>query len=141
MSFSEHLPSTTTREKVTPLPQKSTTALPAPPIEAIRQAVRAEMEVVHQTVTDAAIRTAASAVVDAQMAATRGVLIAITSLLAVRLVLLLALLGAFVLAVMALRIGTYQADGVLVAYAVLVVIPFVWRDRHTRIGSPPEGAR
>jgi hypothetical protein len=99
------------------------------------------MEGVQQVATDAAVRASASAVMAAQMAATRGVLHAITSLLAVRLLLLLALMGAFVLAVMALRSGTYQAGGVLVAYAVLVVIPFVVLERSPRIGPPPEGAR
>jgi hypothetical protein len=55
-----------------------------------------------------------------------GALTAIASILAVRLLLLLAILGGFVIAVMALRDGGYQAAGVLVAFAVLILIPLVW---------------
>lgn len=55
-----------------------------------------------------------------------GVLAAIGAILAVRLLLLLAIVGGFVLAVMALTGGTYQAAGVLIAYAVLIVLPLVW---------------
>ena len=61
-----------------------------------------------------------------------GTLTAIASILAVRLLLLLALVGGFVVAVMALRDGGYQAAGVLVAYAVLIVIPMVWLESRPR---------
>jgi len=50
----------------------------------------------------------------------------------VRLLLLLAILGGFVIAVMALRDGGYQAAGVLVAYAVLILIPLVWLESRPR---------
>jgi hypothetical protein len=61
-----------------------------------------------------------------------GALTAIASILAVRLLLLLAILGGFVIAVMALRDGGYQAAGVLVAYAVLILIPLVWLESRPR---------
>jgi hypothetical protein len=50
----------------------------------------------------------------------------------VRLLLLLAILGGFVIAVMALRDGGNQAAGVLVAYAVLILIPLVWLESRPR---------
>lgn len=62
-----------------------------------------------------------------------GALQAVASLLAVRLLLLMALLGGFVVALMVLRLGTYQADAVLVAYAVLIVIPLVWLERNPKV--------
>jgi len=61
-----------------------------------------------------------------------GALTAIASILAVRLLLLLAILGGFVIAVMALRDGGNQAAGVLVAYAVLILIPLVWLESRPR---------
>lgn len=68
-------------------------------------------------------------------AAALGVFQAIGTLLAVRLLLMLALVGGFVLALMALRSGTYQAGGVLIAYAVLIVIPLIWLERNPRVGG------
>ena len=57
---------------------------------------------------------------------TIGVIAAVTVLTAVRLWLLLALVGAFVLAVMAMQAQTIPALAVMVAYAVLVLIPMVY---------------
>ena len=64
-----------------------------------------------------------------------GVFHAVATLLAVRLLLMLSLIGGFALAFLALRTGTYQAGGVLVAYAVLIVIPLVWLERSPRTGG------
>jgi hypothetical protein len=51
---------------------------------------------------------------------------AIATVLAIRLQLLLALLGAFVLAIMAMRDPSYLALAVLLVYSGLTVIPLVW---------------
>lgn len=129
----------TVRESVVPLaPKASPVALTAPsmPLEAIREAVRAEMAALSSAAGDHAARAAVAAVATAQSAATRGVIHALATLLAVRLMLMLALTGGFVLAVMALRVGTYQAGGVLVAYAVLILIPLIWLERNPRVEKP-----
>lgn len=55
-----------------------------------------------------------------------GTLAAIAAVLATRLLLLLAILGGFVLAVLALRNGSPQALATTIAYAVLVVLPLTW---------------
>ena len=112
---------------------------PAPPIEAIREAVRAEMVAVHQAAAQTAIRAAAETYVGARLAGAQGLLHAVAALLAVRLLLVLALVGAFVLSVMALNLGTYQAAGVVVAYAVLVLIPLVYLERNPRVAPAVEG--
>lgn len=52
-----------------------------------------------------------------------GTLSAIGAVLATRLLLLLAIAGAFSLAVMAIRDGSWQSVGVVIAFAVLVVLP------------------
>ena len=83
----------------------------------------------------AVARPAESTVARDVRAAAVGVFQAVAALLAVRMLLLLSLLGGFALAVMALRTGTMQAAGVLVAYAVLIVIPFVALERFK--GAPP----
>lgn len=60
------------------------------------------------------------------MTRTLGVLHAIALLLAARFLLALSLTGAFVLALIAIRAQTNPALEVLIAYAVLVVLPMVW---------------
>ena len=57
-----------------------------------------------------------------------GVLAAMTALLAARLLLLLSILGAFVLAVMAMRSESYAGLAVLIAYCGLAVLPLVYLD-------------
>lgn len=109
---------------------------PAPPIEAIREAVRAELAPIAHSVADTAIRAAAQTFVGARLASAQGLLHAVAALLAVRLLLLLALVGGFVLTVMALHEGTYQADGLVVAYAVLFILPLVWLERNPRVVNP-----
>jgi hypothetical protein len=66
-----------------------------------------------------------------------GVLAALASLLAARLLLLLSIAGAFVLAVMAVRDGSYIGLAVLVAYCSLTLLPLVWLDvvTHRRGGK------
>ncbi len=56
----------------------------------------------------------------------------IASLLAARLLLLLALLGGFVLAVLAMRSQTYAGLAVLVAYCGLTILPLVYLDLRVR---------
>ena len=129
--------SSTVREAVVPIPPKGApTAGPQPPIEAIRDAVRAEVASIGQALQQVAVNAAAQAVAGAQVASARGVFSAIAMLLAVRVLLLLALCGGFVIAVMALREGTYQADGVLAGYACLFILPLVWLERNPRVGKP-----
>src|ERR1700744_3575849 len=132
--------SQTIRESVVALQPKTTTpATISLPIDAIREAVRAEMSVAHQVATETAIRAAASSVAAARLTATQGVLHAVAALLAVRMLLLLALCGGFILALMAVRNGGYQAAGVLVAYSVLIVLPLVWLERNPRTERPSVG--
>jgi hypothetical protein len=57
-----------------------------------------------------------------------GVLSAVTSLLAARLLLLLSIGGAFVLAVMAMRDGGYAGLAVLISFCGLTVIPMTYLD-------------
>jgi hypothetical protein len=102
--------------------------VPADPMPALREAVR--------ELSQAAARAAHDATVSSVRGAALGVFQAVASLLAVRILLLVALLGGLGLAVMALRIGSYQALGVLVAYAVLVLIPLIWLERSPRVGGP-----
>lgn len=111
-----------------------------PPIEAIREAIRAELTPIAHSVSDIAMRAAAAGLVGARLASAQGLLHAVAALLAIRLLLLLALLGGFALSVMALHAGTYQADGLMVAYAVLFILPLVWLERHQRV-VPPVGAK
>jgi hypothetical protein len=84
-------------------------------------------------------RDIAAQVAKATVAAVRasgvGVFQAVATLLAIRLLLMLALVGGFALAFLALRAGTYQAGGVLVAYAVLIIIPLVWLEKNPRTGG------
>jgi hypothetical protein len=94
------------------------------------------MQTVHHTASLAAAQEAATAVVSARTAAVTGTLHAIAALLAIRKLLLLALVGGFAVTVMALRLGTYQALGGLVAYAVLILIPIVYLERTQRAPSP-----
>lgn len=76
--------------------------------------------------------TAARSVAEAHIGAANKVWAVAAWLLAVRLLLLLTLAGGFVLAMITLREGTYQADGVLAAYFLLAVIPLVWLEKNPR---------
>lgn len=120
-----------------PLPAKTPpTVGPQPPIEAIREAVRAEVGGIAHAAQQVAVNAAAQAVAGAQVAAARNVFSAIAMLLAVRVLLLLALVGGFVIAVMALRDGSYPAIGILVVYQLLTIVPFVILERNPRVGKP-----
>lgn len=70
---------------------------------------------------------------DAMKASVRGASIgvfhALSAILAVRFLLMMSLVGGFVVALEVLKLGTYQADGVLVAYAALIVLPLVASER------------
>lgn len=59
-------------------------------------------------------------------------LAASAAVFATRLILMTALVGAFVLAIMAVQSGSWLSLGVLVAYAILIVIPLVWLETRTR---------
>ena len=61
-----------------------------------------------------------------------SVIAASASVLATRVILLLALIGAFVLAVIAAEGASWITVAVLIAYAVLVLIPLVWLETRTR---------
>jgi DNA-binding XRE family transcriptional regulator len=134
--------SATVREAVTPLPAK-TAPLPATlPIDAIREAVRAECEPLRQgfervCAEVVAQRQSIGAIHSGRYGASLAVFHAIASLLAVRLMLLLALMGGFALAWRALDIGTPQAGAVVVAYAVLLLLPLVWLERAPRPRPAP----
>lgn len=114
---------------MTPLVAKPPTAPPAPAIDATEAVVTA-IAGMQATLSGQITREVGQAVAAHAAASTSAALgtvfAAVAALLAVRLLLMLALLGGFVLAVMALREGTYQADGVMVAYAVLILCPCVW---------------
>lgn len=60
-----------------------------------------------------------------------SVIAASAAVLSTRLILLLGLIGAFVLAVMAARESSLIDLAILVAYAVLVLVPLVWLETRT----------
>ncbi len=97
------------------------------------------MVAVHQATAQTAIRAAAETYVGARLAGAQGLLHAVAALLAVRLLLLVSVAGAIGVALMALNLGTYQAAGVLVAYALLTVLPLTWLERNPRVTPPVEG--
>lgn len=66
------------------------------------------------------------------MAQTLGVIAGIAGLTATRVLLLLAVSGAFYLANIAATTQSYPSLAVLIAYAVLIVLPLVWLDSHKR---------
>lgn len=59
---------------------------------------------------------------------------AIARILAIRLLLLLALVGAFVLALIAIQSPSLQPLYILTAYGVLAVLPIVWLEQHGKGG-------
>lgn len=61
-----------------------------------------------------------------------SVLGAVAFVLSARLLLLLALLGAFVLGLLAMTSQTYVSVGILVAWALLVIFPLVWLEGRTK---------
>lgn len=63
----------------------------------------------------------------------------IGTVLAIRLLLLLSIAGAFVLAMLAMDHRDVASLGVLVAYAVLVVLPMVYLSRFNRADSRGDG--
>lgn len=67
------------------------------------------------------------------LAQTLGIISAIAALTAVRLLLLLAVVGAFYIAVLAATSPVQGPLFVLVAYAVLIVLPLVWLDSNKRL--------
>lgn len=75
-----------------------------------------------------------TAATQALMVQTLGVIAAIAGLTAVRLLLLLAVGGAFYLATVAASTQSNASLFVLVAYAVLIVLPLVWLDSGRRPG-------
>lgn len=61
-----------------------------------------------------------------------SVIAASAAVLATRLILLIAMLGAFTLAVMALQANSWIGFAILIAYAVLILIPIVYLETKTR---------
>lgn len=61
-----------------------------------------------------------------------GAFAAIASILAARFLLLLALIGAFVLACYAMQSQTYAGLAVMIAYCTLAVLPLVYLDIQSR---------
>ncbi|HEX9158788.1 MAG TPA: hypothetical protein VF835_01065 [Rhizomicrobium sp.] len=94
--------------------------------------MRAELAVIHTLAANTAAEAAARTVTETRLRASRVVMETIFGMLAVRLLLLLALAGGFVLALFALLNGSYQAGGVLVAYSVLILIPLVVLERSSK---------
>jgi hypothetical protein len=68
----------------------------------------------------------------ALLAQTLGVIAGIAGLTATRLLLLLAVLGAFYLSTIAANTQSNASLFVLIAYAVLIVLPLVWLDSTKR---------
>jgi hypothetical protein len=69
---------------------------------------------------------------DHLLAQTLGVIAAIAGLTATRVLLLLAVIGAFYLATIAANTQSNPSLYVLIAYAVLIVLPLVWLDSNKR---------
>ena len=84
---------------------------------------------VNNAVTEQATRAVRGAAI--------GVFQAVATILAVRLLLLLALIGGFLLAWQALQLNSPQAVAVLIAYAVLIMIPLVYLERAPKKGPTP----
>ena len=125
---------------MTALPdRKPTTAAPSTPATDASEQVLTAIAGMQQSLSIQMSQEIAARVADAVQAGTRasaaGVFHAVASLLAVRFLLLLALLGGFALAFMALRAGSYEAAGVLIAYAMLIVIPLIYLERYPRSAS------
>jgi len=127
------------REKVTALPDRKPSIQATEPPAAVTEAVVTAVMGLQQTLSIQLSREIAERVAEVVQAGTRasaaGVFHAVASLLAVRFLLLLALIGGFALAFMALRAGTYEAAAVMVGYAVLIVIPLIWLERAPRAGG------
>lgn len=104
----------------------------APAPAAVPQEPQIDVRAALSQIAQAATQHAAQAAAAATRGAATGVLLAVGAMLAQRLLLLAALVGGFVLAIVALQIGSYQALGVLIAYAVLIMIPLVWLERASR---------
>jgi hypothetical protein len=106
------------------------------PVRSRRMALVAEREVPDQPAPPSSPPTTTSQPLDglirelgdrqAWRASLLGTLNALTAVLAVRLVLMLATIGAIILAVLALRTGQTTALAVLGIYALAVVCPLVW---------------
>ena len=111
----------TMREKVVALSPPPAPSMP-PPIDLDRLA---DLLAARMNVDDRIVQAATNAARGTAI----GVFYAVASLLAVRVLLLLGLVGGFVLAWMALKIDTPQAVGVLIAYAILIMIPLVYLER------------
>lgn len=109
-----------TREKVVRLDAPPPRPVPASPAAPVVDVALLVNEI--QTAAAAAVRGSAI-----------GAFQAVAAMLAVRLLLILALFGAFALAWAALQLGTQQAVVVLVAYAVLVMIPLVYLEVRSKL--------
>jgi len=106
--------------------------------DAVDSGIREAMGNVQAVAIDAGLRAAAEGIAGAKLASATNIFGVVASLLAVRVLLLLSLLGGVTLAVLAERDGGYQAVGVLVSYAVLIVIPLIYLERNPRADRPAE---
>lgn len=111
------------QEAPAPLPDLSAT------LEAHRQQLLQQTAQIATQAVNAAISASNTTVV--------GTFQAIATILAVRFILLLAVVGGFILAVMAMQSQTTQSIGLLISYATLTVLPLVWLDRN---GARRKGA-
>jgi hypothetical protein len=102
----------------------------------VRAAVKAELAAIQYS----SIQTAASAAAGARIAGAMGAFQAIASLLATKFILLISVVGGLAVALLALHIGTFQADALVAAYALLIVMPLVWLERNPRVSMPPPPA-
>ena len=84
-----------------------------------------------RTVQDVA-HSAVQSALNASNATVLGTFHAIGTILAVRFILLLSLIGAFTLAIIAMESPTIPAIIILVSYVALTVLPLVWLDRNGR---------
>lgn len=106
----------------------------------LAQALETELvkhgNVMHQI----AAKAAADAVCSAHFSAVAHTWRAVAGLLAVRYLLALSMVGGFSLALLALMIGTWQAAGAVLAYAVLIFLPLVYLETRPREGRPDASA-
>lgn len=126
-SFAESLGNKVERLAVRPMqPRIPDVSLIAPP------EITPEML---KSVADAAAEQSARAVLNGVSSALVSTWMGIGTVLAIRLILLLTLIGGFALAFMAMLAQTTISLAVVVAYAVLFILPMVYLSRFGRAGG------
>ena len=119
------------RERIVRLPDPTPAAAvtAAPAIQA-----PLDLAAVLERIADQASRQAAVAAAAAVRGSAIGVFQAVATMLALRVLLLLGLVGGFALSWRALDLATNTAIGVVIAYAVLIMIPLVVLERSPKGG-------